>query len=84
MGKTIAPWDGQQLSEHVVEVLDQVRASIWEGNFNWKDWDHNSKNYRQGRSNKKVRIAGATLLGRPCTQEEAEKACLAAILGSKR
>lgn len=78
MGK---PWDDQDLSVTALDVIAQVRADIRDGHFDWKSWDHNSAQYIPGRSNKQVRIAGARLLGRTCTQREAEAALLEAILG---
>lgn len=77
------PWTEQELGNGttILDVLDQVRHDVRDGNFKWENWDHNSSSYVQGRSNKQVRIAGARLLGRDCTQDEAENALMEAVLG---
>jgi len=75
------PWTGQDLSVPMLDVLEQVRQDLRDGDFRWERWDHNSPVYVEGRSNKQVRIAGARLLGRDCTQEEAEQAVMEAVLG---
>lgn len=76
------PWAEQELGCSMLDVLDEVRKSIREGDFRLKTWDHNSPEYVPGRSNKQLRIVGAGLLGRPdCTHDEATAAIIEAILG---
>lgn len=80
MGK---PWTGQELGDQrLLDVLNQVRKDVRDGHFDWKSWDHNSPEFRPGRSNKQIRIAGAMLTGNPeVTQREAEAAVMEAVLG---
>ncbi len=46
----------------LLDVLQEVRLSIRSGDFNLRDWDHNSPNRKLGQSNKQITIAGAMLL----------------------
>jgi hypothetical protein len=67
-------------------VLEDIRRDMRDGHFVREEWDHASPDYEKGRSNKRVLIAGATLLNRQGEDvpfDEALDACLAAILGSK-
>lgn len=81
-------WHDQKLTGSVLDVLDDVRQAISEGDFDLKDWDHNSPNYAKGRSNKRVKIAGAILLDQDDpnfdpTYEECKQAVLEAVVGRR-
>lgn len=82
MGK---PWHEQELTGSVLDVLEDVRDTIREGDFDLKTWDHNSPHYVDGRSNKRIKIAGARLLDLDSrsapTYEQCKQAVLEAILG---
>lgn len=71
----------------VLDVLEEVRASIREGDFDLKSWDHNAEDYDGPRSNKRITIAGAALLSRghglehKPTYEECKNAVLHAVVG---
>jgi hypothetical protein len=48
-----------------VLIIRCIRDDVMAGYFNLADWDHNSPSYKWPRSNKALRIAGATMGGNP-------------------
>jgi len=78
------PWDEQSLrTATVLDVLHEARLAFTEGKgvINWSHWDHRSSYYDPRRSNKQAKMAGAVLLGRKCTWEEAKAAIVEAVVG---
>lgn len=79
MGK---PWAEQQLGCSVLDVLEEVRQSIREGDLRLATWDHNHPDRVNGRSNKQIMIAGARLLGTSdLSYGQAKTAVLEAVVG---
>ena len=64
-------WHEQQPKIELAALIDEIRISVYERRFDTRDWDHNSPNYRAGRSNKQVKIWAAILLRREPTMDEA-------------
>lgn len=80
----IAGWTRQELGCSPQDVLNLVREELRTGRFDTAHWDHNSPRYREGRSNKRVKIVGALLLGTTeITMKQAWDAVLTAVLGPK-
>lgn len=78
------PWWQQKLSGTVLDVLEEVRQAMRDGEFNPKAFDHNHPDRVEGESNKRVYIAAARLLERePADMVEAWAAVLEAILGRR-
>ena len=82
------PWHAQRLGEPLIEVLRRIRRAMFDGQFSRRALDHNSLEYTYGLSNKQVKIAGATLLGRTDpsgnpTYDECFDAVMEALLGGR-
>lgn len=57
------PWHTQELQVPITKVLNEIRADILDGHFDWKTWDHKAPNYVKGRSNKQAKITAHLLVG---------------------
>jgi len=74
----------QQAVGGPLSVLRDMRAAAREGRLVREEWDHDSPDYVHGRSNKRILIAGAALLGnKDLTMDEAWEACCEAAFGGR-
>lgn len=76
------PWHLQKLDGSVLDVLEEVRRALREGHFTRRSCDHNNPGYIEGvtPSNKRIKIAGAILMGWADPEDPGYDRCYDAVM----